>query len=94
MAILLGGLPNAAPVTTGTVDAKQNVDGRLTPMWVVWLSQLFNLVKALGGNGTTANRPTAGLYIGMDYFDQTLGYKVTVKSLNPPVWVNGAGGVV
>ena len=78
---LLGGIPNAAPIAKVTLT----VNGQ---------KQVFNLVKPLGGNGTTANRPTMGLYVGLDYFDLTLGYKVTVKSLNPTVWVNGAGGVV
>lgn len=94
---LLGGIPNAAPIAKVTLTVngqKQTVDGMITPMWQAWLSQVFNLVKPLGGNGTTANRPTLGLYVGLDYFDLTLGYKVTVKSLNPTVWVNGAGGVV
>jgi hypothetical protein len=31
------------------------------------------------------------LYIGQPFFDATLGYLVNVKSLNPTVWVNGAG---
>lgn len=62
--------------------------------WANWLAGLWQLVGRTGLNGTTANRPTTGLYIGMDYFDTTLGYKVTLKSANPSVWVNGAGTVV
>lgn len=81
---LLGPIPLGTPIT----------DKRVSPIWQLWFSQLFGVAKALGGYGTTANRPISGLYIGQDYFDQTLGYKVTVKSLNPTVWVNGAGGVV
>jgi hypothetical protein len=32
-----------------------------------------------------------GRYIGMDYFDTDLGLKITLKSVTPDVWVNGAG---
>jgi hypothetical protein len=83
---MLPPIPMSAPLLDG--------QGRLTPMWQNWFGQVFSIVKPIGGNGTTANRPILGLYVGMDYFDSTLGYKVTVKSLNPTVWVNGAGGVV
>lgn len=68
--------------------------GSLTPPWLAWFTALYLLIKPVGGNGTTANRPVNGLYIGLQYFDSTLGYPVFIKSLNPTVWVNGAGTVV
>lgn len=89
MSGVLGPIPQGSPIGSNKAGPVT-----LSSMWITWLSQLFNAASALGDNGTTAQRPTAGLYIGRDYFDATLGYKVTVKSLNPTVWVNGAGGVV
>jgi hypothetical protein len=83
----LGPLPSSAPIA-------DKATGNVNPMWNAWLSALFGVAKPLGGNGTTANRPTNGLYIGLQYFDATLGLPVFVKSLNPTVWVNAAGGVV
>jgi hypothetical protein len=72
--------------------------GPTSSPWIAWFASLFRTVQALGTNGTTAQRPipTAQLplYIGQPYFDSTLGYPVYVKSLNPTVWVNGAGAVV
>ena len=99
---LLGPLPSSAPLqdpNTVTLakpgsPRKDPKDARVHPVWNAWLSQLTNLVRPLGGNDVTANRPTANLYIGLMFFDTTLGYPVFVKSLNPTVWVNASGGVV
>jgi hypothetical protein len=72
--------------------------GATNSPWVAWLESLYRVVAPLGTNGTTAQRPIGTqqlpLYIGQPYFDSTLGYPVFVKSLNPTVWVNGAGAVV
>jgi hypothetical protein len=72
--------------------------GPTTSVWTAWFSALFGIVKPIGTNGTTAQRPIVTpnnqLYIGQGYFDTTLGYMVWIKSLNPTVWVNGAGAVV
>jgi hypothetical protein len=68
--------------------------GATTAPWVNFLQKLFNVTKLLWGSGTTAQRPTAGLYVGLMYFDTTLALPVFVKSLNPTVWVNAAGAIV
>lgn len=69
--------------------------GWMQAVWRGWFTALYALVKPLGGNGTTANRPTTGLYVGLQYFDATLGLPVFVRTIGPPaVWVNGAGAVV
>lgn len=63
--------------------------------WRTWLTQLFFFVGPLGGSGTTANRPTKGLYVGLAYFDTTLGFMVYVKTVaSPAVWVRYDGTVV
>jgi len=84
------------PLSTSIVETAPRSDKLQTASaWRSWLTNLYAQVKPLGGNGTTAQRPTTGLYVGMGYFDSTLGYPVWVKALGPPaVWVNGAGGVV
>ena len=48
---------------------------------------------AWGGTCTTATRPP-NMPIGFHTFDVTIGSPIWVKSLNPTVWVNGAGTVV
>lgn len=72
--------------------------GALTSQWAAFFSAVGLYLRPVGQSGTTANRPvnssTTPLYIGQPYFDQTLGYMVWVKSLNPTVWVNGAGTAV
>jgi hypothetical protein len=94
----LSALPTTAPI--GTVQGADGKDSavRLHPLWNAWVTSLQAVAAPLGNNGTTAQRPTGTaaqpLYIGQDYFDTTLGYKVTIKSLNPTVWVNGAGTTV
>lgn len=90
--------PNGAPLGH-TIDLKgQRQPVHMHPMFQAWLSSVQNAVAPLNGNGPTTARPVNSsanpLQVGTDFFDTTLGYKVTVKSLNPTVWVNGAGGVV
>lgn len=72
--------------------------GFTTPAWKAWLSQLFGVVSTVNTSGTTALRPIGSaqiqLAVGQSYFDTTLGLPVFIKSLNPTVWVNAAGGVV
>lgn len=91
-------LPNGAPIGTFKGRDGKDVPIQLHPQFNAWLSSVQNAVRPLGGNGPTTARPvnTAAnpLYIGQDFFDTTLGLKVSVKSLNPTVWVNGAGAPV
>lgn len=91
-------LPNGAPIGTYRDEKGRSIAVQLHPQFTAWLSSVQNAVKPLGGNGPTAARPVSTsanpLYIGQDFFDSTLGLKVTVKSLNPTVWVNGAGAPV
>jgi len=65
--------------------------GHLTAAWAGWFSTIHKIGQASSASGPTTARPTVNLYIGQPFFDATLGYLVNVKSLNPTVWVNGAG---
>jgi len=71
--------------------------GVLHTQWQTFFHSVQQVTYNLSRSGPTASRPTSSLdarYIGMDYFDTTLGLKITLKSVNPDVWVNGAGAVV
>ena len=54
------------------------------PAWHNWFSQAFRILQASSQSGTTAQRPTVGLYAGRTYFDTTLG---------KPIWYEGPGWV-
>ena len=51
--------------------------------WQAWFQSVYQALRA-PLSGTTANRPTAGLYVGVVYFDTTL---------SRPVWYTGTGWV-
>lgn len=90
--------PNGAPLGHFTDDRGRKIPIEMHPMFQSWLTSVQNAVAPLNGNGPTTARPvnTAAnpLQVGTDFFDTTLGYKVTVASLHPTVWVNGAGAHV
>jgi hypothetical protein len=66
----------------------QDATGKVSPLWQLFFSNIFGSVTALQQSGTTAQRPTKGLYIGRPYFDTTLGYSI---NYNGTAWVDGAG---
>jgi hypothetical protein len=70
------------------------VQDMLNKDWQEFFSSVYFSVTYLQQSGTTAERPTKGLYIGRPYYDTTLGYQICVNSVNPTVWHNGAGAVV
>jgi hypothetical protein len=55
-----------------------------TRPWTAWFGQAFTLLFALGQSGTTAQRPTDGLWVGRPYFDTTLA---------KPIWYTGTGWI-
>jgi hypothetical protein len=52
--------------------------------WVEFFSEVFKSIRALQNSGTTAQRPTKGLYVGRPYFDTTL---------NRPIWYTGTNWI-
>lgn len=64
------------------------IEGILPGAWREWFTRVG--ILANGDSGTTANRPTRGLYIGKSYFDTDLGYPVYLVSVKPNVWTDGA----
>ena len=70
---------------SGAVSAE---DGPSRP-WFPWFRKVTDTCNALRQSGTTAQRPTVGLWIGRPYFDTTLGYEVFYDG---STWVGGSGG--
>lgn len=71
-----------------------NEDGTATPGYQAMFSDAVVLLQASTLSGTTGQRPTRNMakrWIGMCYFDTSLGLPVFLKSVSPDVWVNGAG---
>lgn len=63
-------------------------------------ANFFNVVQAIAQgdsrNGPTASRPTSTMirWVGMRFFDTTLGKPVFLKYTSSNVWVDGSGSVV
>jgi hypothetical protein len=70
-------------------------DGKLSGALQKFVSDSTQLHLANTQSGPSSQRPTAQLtskrYVGMPYFDTTLGFAIHLKSTDPDVWVNGAG---
>lgn len=73
------------------------VDATLRTEWVALFNSVQQVAFNVSRSGPTASRPTSSLpgrFIGMPFMDMTLGIPVWLKSVNPDVWVNGAGTTV
>lgn len=96
--IMTTGLPTSAAIGTFRNERGLVVSITLHPTWNNWVASVHRAASTIGQSGPTTARPVGSaafpLFIGQDYFDTTLGYKVSVLSLNPTVWVNGAGAHV
>lgn len=72
--------------------------GNFTPAWSQWIQRTHKNARMVQESGPTTQRPTAGLWIGRFWFDETLGIPVWVKTVPPKpaaaVWVNSAGAPV
>lgn len=71
-------------------------DGKLLDkLYQAWFGAIQQWLGPLGQFGTTAQRPTKNLWIGLPYYDTTLGYPVFVHQISPSIiWHNGAGAAV
>lgn len=85
-------IPTDPKITSG--------QGVMTPVYQAYFSSINNWLGPVGTSGSTAQRPTSAgtsnvfLYVGLNYFDTTLGVPIWIKQLNPTVWVNASGTVV
>ena len=65
--------------------------------WASYFHSVQQTVFNLSRSGPTASRPLStldGRWIGMPYFDTTLGKPIYLKSTNPDVWITAAGAIV
>lgn len=69
-------------------------DGNVVPVWNQWFFRLQQIAASAQQSGPTADRPTAGLWIGRRFYDTTLNQPVYVSAVRPIVWRNAAGAVV
>lgn len=67
----------AAPMHEPVADQTR----RFSRPWLQWVDLIDRTVRAVREAGPTANRPTARLWVGRQYFDTDLGY---------PVWYDGS----
>ncbi len=81
------------PVTVSGKDPLPIAFGkvRLTTGWQGFLSSVSNVLNAMTSSGTTAQRPTKGLFTGRSYFDTTLGKPIWFKTVG---WVDATGAGV
>ena len=87
-------LNSTTPLPTRPVIDDQ---GRVTldRLYQAWFNGIQQWLGPIGQTGTTAQRPTKNLWIGLPYYDTTLGYPVFVHQISPSiVWHNASGGVV
>jgi hypothetical protein len=54
----------------------QGVAEKVESIWQQWFDRIQVVLGFVTGSGTTANRPTQGLYVGANYFDTTLNVMV------------------
>ncbi len=59
--------------------------------WRNFFNAVYFICNSTTTSGTTAQRPTEGLYIGRVYFDTTLGYPIWLQSIGPVVWCDATG---
>lgn len=77
--------PFQQPITDGVVNA---------PSWIRWLTKLALFAGSVSDHGTTSQRPVSGLFVGRRYFDETIGYPIWLKTVNPIEWVDSTGATV
>jgi hypothetical protein len=65
--------------------------GAISRPWVNWFNKLWIVTGRSDISGTTANRPTSDLYVGLYYYDTTLSKPIWLKSVRPTVWILADG---
>lgn len=72
--------------------------GNFSRQWIRFLSTVRNVIVVRSQAGTTAQRPTKSLEIGLPYFDTSLGahgMPIWISQVKPAVvWVDSASNIV
>ena len=87
--------PNIQPPSPGSPLVQE--DGEVTVPYAQFFHILQNITFYSTRSGATGSRPTSSSearWIGMPYFDTTLGKPVFLKIASTNVWVDGSGAVV
>lgn len=71
------------------VQALADASGNVAPAWIVWFTKLWAQVET--GSGPTADRPTKNLFVGKQWYDETLNKPIWVRSVRPTVWLDAVG---
>tara|TARA_R110000868_G_scaffold199448_2_gene446098 strand:+ start:9204 stop:9470 length:267 start_codon:yes stop_codon:yes gene_type:complete len=69
-------------------------DLTITPSWLQWVSRIHSIVITGQQSGPTASRPTTQLWIGRQWYDETLNKPIYVRAVKPTVWRDAAGTIV
>lgn len=72
----------------------QENGGSVSQPWSAFFSSLQQTTFSVSRSGPTASRPLPkmdGRFIGMPYFDTTLGIAIWLASTDPDVWVRYDG---
>jgi hypothetical protein len=67
---------------------------RINPAWAAAFQLVFQNAYVATRNGPTAERPTSstiGRFVGMPFFDTTLGLPVFLKTASSSAWVKADG---
>lgn len=70
--------------------------GPIKQEWSNWFTKVWLLLNTVEAKGSTAQRPTKNIFIGMTYFDTTLNKPIWVKgyTAGAAVWIDATGAVV
>lgn len=69
-------------------DKLVDENGNLTPSWAIFFDRLRDGVQSPRPlSGTTAQRPTRYVELGLIFNDTSINKSIKVKSINPIVWV-------
>lgn len=66
-------------------------NGAFSSAWVAFFTRVKDVLVVRTQAGTTAQRPTKKLEIGVTYFDTTLNKPIWVKTVSPLVWIDATG---
>lgn len=75
-------------------DLVAGSDGKFARTWSQWLSWAHVSLSSIRQSGPTSERPTAVLWIGRRFYDETLNKPVYVRAVNPTVWRDAMGNIV
>ena len=79
------------------VNSKMDENGVMSLDWQTFFRSAQAVSFNLSRSGPTADRPTNAMssrWIGMQFYDTTLGLPIFLHSVNPDVWHDGTGAVV